>query len=468
MVRRTPLRWGIFAAAALFAAAAASVPARAKPFDVESFTLANGLQVVVVPNHRAPIVSLMVWYKAGAADEPRGTSGIAHFVEHLMFKGTKDVAPGEFARTVAMNGGRDNAFTTHDYTGFYENVAADRLPLVMKLEADRMTGLVLSDKVVLPEREVIIEERRTRIDNAPEALLDEQIDTALFLNDQYRLPTIGWEHEMHRLTTQDALAFYHTWYAPNNAVLVVAGDVKTEDVRLLADKFFGPLERHDVPVRVRLEEPPRAASARLTMMSARVGAVRWSRSYLAPSYQAGDTGEAYPLQVLSEALGSSASSILYRHLVLEKGIALSVGTDYSAGMLGPSSFSFFAMPKKDVAVPAFEAALDQEIQAVLKDGLSAADVESAKKRLKAQIEYATDSLGGPARIVGAALATGRSLADVEAWPDRIGAVTAAEVNDAARKVLRDDVAVTGVLLPDPHAGPAPVAAVRPPSGETVQ
>jgi zinc protease len=423
--------------------------AGAKQFNAESFTLDNGLQVVVVENHRAPIVTQMVWYKVGSADEPRGKTGIAHFLEHLMFKGTKETPPGAFSRIVAQNGGRENAFTTADYTAFFQNVAADRLELMMKLEAQRMTGLVLTDAVVLPERDVIIEERHTRIDNSPIALLNEQLDTALFLHHPYRNPVIGWEHEMRGLTTEDALAFYHSWYAPNNAILVIGGDVTVAQVRALAEKYYGSLPARSVPERHRLAEPPKVASAHLVMKSARAGEPSWSRSYLAPSYNANDKQAAYAIQVLAEALGGGATSRLYRALVLDQGVALAAGTGYNPGALDLSTFSIYAAPQKKVAMADLEAAIEAEIKKVLKDGLSAEEVERAKQHMQSQAVYARDSLDGPARVIGAALVTGRSLDDVETWPQHIGAVTVDQVNAAARLILRDDIAVTGILLPEP-------------------
>src|SRR5882762_9074070 len=227
----------ISAVLGLILALAITHSASAQQFGAEGFTLANGLEVVVIPNHRVPAVTQMVWYKAGGADEVAGKSGIAHFLEHLMFKGTTEVAPGMFSRIVAQNGGRDNAFTGEDYTAYHQTVALDRLPLVMKLESDRMANLVITDAVVLPEREVIIEERRSRIDNSPAALLNEQVNTAIYLHHPYRIPTIGWEHEMEQLSTADALAHYRAWYAPNNAVLVVAGDVTAAQLKPIAEQY---------------------------------------------------------------------------------------------------------------------------------------------------------------------------------------------------------------------------------------
>ncbi|HZT50698.1 MAG TPA: pitrilysin family protein [Stellaceae bacterium] len=443
-MRRSALVATILAALTLSAGAA-----RAKMFEADQFTLANGLEVVVVPNHRAPIVTQMVWYKAGADDEPRGKTGIAHFLEHLMFRGTKATPPGAFSRIVAENGGNDNAFTTDDYTAFYQNVAADRLELVMKLEADRMQNLVIDDAVVLPERKVIIEERHMRIDNSPSALLNEQANAALYLNQRYHDPVIGWESEMRGLTTADAQAFYRTWYAPNNAVLVVAGDVTTARVRALAEKYYGPIPKRPVPPRIALAEPPKVAATRLTMKSSRVAETSWTRSYLAPSYQSGETKYAYALQVLADVLGGNATARLYKTLVVEKGIAVSAGAFYDPALRGLAAFGIYATPRKDVPLPQFEAAVETLVKDVVENGVTADEVERAKKRMRTAAIYAQDGVGGPARIVGTALVDGRSLDDVQSWPDRIGAVTLDEVNQAARLVLHDDTAVTSVLLPQP-------------------
>jgi zinc protease len=427
-------------------------------FGAEGFTLGNGLEVVVIPNHRAPVVTQMVWYKVGGADEPRGKSGIAHFLEHLMFRGTRDVLPGQFSRLVAQNGGRDNAFTAEDYTAYHQTVAADRLPLVMKLEADRMANLQITDAVVLPERQVIIEERRSRIDNNPAALLNEQVNTAIFLNHPYRIPTIGWEHEMETLSTEDAIAHYRTWYAPNNAVLVVAGDVTTAQVKTLAEQYYGPIPARAVPPRHRLSEPPHVATARLEFRSPRVAQASWTRSYLAPSYTGGETRHAYALEVLAQIVGGGATSRLHRALVLEQDIAQSAGAFYDPGRLDLTTFGFYAVPRGDHSVAEVEHAVEAETKTLLAEGVTTEEVERAKSRMIAEAVYARDSISGPANIFGAALADGRSIADVEAWPQRIAAVTVEEVDDAARFVIRESTAVTGVLLPEPTATAALPAA----------
>ncbi len=434
-------------------------------FGAEGFTLANGLQVVVIPNHRIPVVTQMVWYKVGAADEPRGKSGIAHFLEHLMFRGTKDVPPGMFSRLVAQNGGRDNAFTSEDYTAYHQTVALDRLPLVMKLEADRMANLVIADAVVLPEREVILEERRSRIDNSPAALLNEQVNAAIYLHHPYRIPTIGWEHEMRLLSTEDALDYYRTWYAPNNAVLVVAGDITAAQLKPLAEQYYGTIPAKAVPVRNRVTEPPKVATARLESSSPRVTQATWSRSYLAPSYTGGETKHAYALQVLAQIVGDGPTSRLHRSLVLGQKLAQSAGAFYEPGSVDLTTFGFYALPREDIGVDAVERAVETEIKKLLADGVTGEETERAKSRMVAAAVYSRDSLSGPANIFGAALATGRSIEDVESWPERIAKVTVDNVNDAARYVIREKEAVTAVLLPDRtniavHA-PAPEAPVLP-------
>ena len=437
----------ILAGLLLFAAVAVT-PAAAQRFNAESFTLGNGLQVIVLPNHRVPAVTQMVWYKTGAADDPRGKSGIAHFLEHLMFKGTR-VNPGAaFSALIAQNGGRDNAFTTEDYTVFHETVAKDRLDLAMRLEADRMTGIVLDDAAVLPERDVILEERRMRIDNDPSALLREQVIAGLYLNASYHNPTIGWEHEMRGLGTADALAFYRDWYAPNNATLIVAGDVETAEVRVLAERHFGPLAARSVPPRLRLEEPPHYAAIRLEMKSPRAAQPSWRRFYLAPSYRAGATQHVYALQILAEILAGSADSRLHKALVLDKKLALSVGAGYSPSALGLAEFGVYATPKPGVAIADIEAAVEAELHRLLEHGVEAEEVAQAARRMQASAIYSQDSLSGPANIVGTALAIGRSLDEVAAWPDKLGAVTPAEVAAAARAVLVERNSATGILLPE--------------------
>ena len=422
-------------------------PANAQIFDPTTFTLDNGLQVVVIENHRAPVVTHMMWYKVGAADEPPGKSGIAHFLEHLMFKGTNKRAPGEFSEIIARNGGRENAFTSQDYTGYFQTIAADRLALMMELEADRMTGLVLTDDIIQPERQVVIEERRSRTDNSPRALLNEQVSAATYSNHPYRLPIIGWEHEIRALTREEIDGFYQTWYAPNNAILVVSGDVTAAQVRELAETHYGPIPAKKLPPRIRPSEPPQHAPREVVLRDARVNQPAWSRRWLAPSYVAGDSEHAYALEILAEIIGGGSSSRLNSSLVIDQALAVSAGAWYSPDQLDMTIFGVWFSPRPGVDVDKLAGALQEQIARFLKDGANQEEVERAKQRLVDSAVFARDSLGRPARIFGVALTTGQSVEDVEQWPARISAVTVEQVNAAARAVLRTETSTTGILLP---------------------
>ncbi len=435
----------------LLALAWLAAPAQARVFDPETFTLDNGLQVVVITNARAPIVTHMLWYKVGAADEAPGETGNAHFLEHLMFKGTSNLGPGEFSQIIARNGGRENAFTGQDFTAYYQTVARDRLEIVMRHEADRMTNLVLSDEIVLPERDVVLEERRSRVDNAPGAQLGETMEAVLYLNHPYRLPVIGWEHEIQSLNTETALAFYRRWYAPNNAVLIVAGDVTGAEVRALAEKHYGPIPARAVPERRRTAEPPQLAPRRVSLESAQVRQPSLVLSYLAPAYGGPGREHAYALQVLEEILDGGATSRLYRSLVVEQGLATSAGAGYNPTGLDSGTLKFYISPRPEVELDKVEAALRAEIARLLAHGVTDEEVAKAKKRLSAGAVYARDSLNTAPNVFGRALTTGQSVADVEAWPERIEAVTAEQVLAAARAVLRDEQSVTGLLLPKPSS-----------------
>lgn len=424
--------------------------ARAQVFDPETFTLDNGLKVVVVSNHRAPIVSQNLWYKVGAADEPPGLSGIAHMTEHMMFKGTDTREPGEFSRIIARLGGSENAFTAQDYTGYFQSVAREHLETMMELEADRMANLVVTEEEFGPEHQVVMEERYQRVDSDPSGQLSEMANAALYLNHPYRLPIIGWEHEIEAYTVADVEAFYETWYAPNNAVLIVVGDVTAEEVRPLAEKHYGDIPARDVPDRVRLQEPDHKAPRRVELESAQVRQPSLSIRYLAPSYRTSeDDGAPYALQVLSEVLGGGATSRLHRTLVVEQGIAVGAGSWYSPQSWDETTFGLYISPRPDISIDEAEEALRAELAAFLEDGVDAEAVERAKTRLRASTVYARDSVTTAPRVIGRAVTSGQSIADLEAWPDRIEAVTPEAVEAAARAVLRPDTSVTAVLRAKP-------------------
>ena len=424
---------------------------RTAVFNPETFTLKNGMQVVVVTNSRVPVVTHMVWYKVGSADEGPGESGIAHFLEHLMFKGTKTRDPGEFSKIVARNGGQENAFTSYDYTAYYQTIAVDRLETVMEMEADRMTNLVITPKEVEPERQVVIEERRMRTDNNPGALLGEQVNAALFLNHPYRNPIIGWRHDIDALDINRILAFYKRYYRPNNAILVVAGDITAAKLKPLAEKYYGAIPAGAPVIRARAKEPPQKAQRRVVLRDNRVRQPSWRRTYLASSFMWGERAHAYPLEVMSNIIGHGASSRLYRKLVVEDKLAISAGAYYSGDDRGPGQFVFYASPRAGATMAALETAVDAEIARILKDGISDDELARAKDRMQAEAVFARDSLTGGARTLGAALAAGIPVAEVEAWPERIGAVTTDQILAAARETFDLRRSVTSELLSEPRS-----------------
>jgi len=420
-------------------------------FNPQTFTLDNGLQVIVLPNHRVPVVTHMVYYKVGSADEPPGKSGVAHLLEHLMFKGTKERPSGDFSRIVARNGGSENAFTSLDFTGYFQTVAADRLELMMGMEADRMVNLILDPKEVETERLVVLEERRMRTDNDPGSILGEHVNAALFLNYPYRQPVIGWEHEIKALTVDALRAFYQRWYYPGNAILLVAGDITAEQLKPMAERTYGRIPARPDVARDRPAEPPQSASRRVELKSVRVRQPSWQRTYLAPTRLTeikGGAGveHADALEILADVLGGGSSGPLYRALVIEQKLAISAGAGYRASGMGPGRFVFYAAPRPGVTIAKLEAAMEAELAGILKNGVADDDVERAKTRTLAEAVYALDSLATGARIFGSALASGRTIDDVENWPHRIEAVTTEAVNAAARAVIKDRPSVTSLLL----------------------
>lgn len=441
---------GGFLAGAAFSAPASAL---AKLFAVErrnaeTFTLANGLQAIVLPSRRAPIVTQVVVYKVGSADEIFGHTGAAHFLEHMMFKGTDRVPAGEFSRIVSRNGGRDNAYTTFDSTGYHQTVAPERLELVMRMEADRMTGVRITEREIVPERQVILEERRMRTDNVPSALLDEAVREQLYgRHKPYAMPVIGYPDDIKKLGVNDLAAFYRRHYAPNNAILIVAGDTTTEAVRKLAEKYYGPIANRRVEPRRRPSHGGTDLPQKVIRADARVVEPRWSRLWLAPSYRVGETRHAYALQVLARLFGGSETSRLWRALVVDGKVGLSAWASYSPSSLGLTSFSIGVHPAPARRMADVEAAVADEMKRLLDGGVTAAEVERAQNQLLAGAIYAQDSQASGPRLYGTALSTGSTVADVDAWPQRIAAVTAAEVQAAAQHVWREDGAVTALLTP---------------------
>ena len=425
----------------------AAFGAAAHADTVSTFRLDNGMDVVVVEDHRAPVVVQMVWYKIGAADESPGHSGIAHFLEHLMFQGTSTLKPGEFSATVEAQGGNDNAFTSFDYTAYYQRVSVDRLDLMMTMEADRMRNLQLTEEDVATERDVILEERGQRIDSDPGALMQEQTAAAQFLNHPYGVPVIGWRHEMAKLSRQDAFDFYSAYYAPNNAILVVAGDVDPQAVFEMAKQHYGPVAPSDkIKPRARPTEPPQLAERRLTMQDERVAQPYVSRSYMATERNPGDQKTAAALTILAELLGGSGTtSVLSRALQFDTQVAVYASASYDGTSVDANTFNLAVVPAQGVSLGDAEAAMDKVLDKFLQDGVNQTDFDRIKIQIRAADIYARDDAMGLAQDYGQSLAVGLTIDDIKAWPEILQAVTADEVMAAARTVLNRNNAVTGWL-----------------------
>ncbi|WP_037294787.1 pitrilysin family protein [Roseobacter sp. AzwK-3b] len=414
--------------------------------QVTSFTLDNGMDVVVIEDHRAPVVVHMVWYRAGSSDEPPGSSGIAHYLEHLLFKGTDSLEPGEFSATVAKNGGSDNAFTSYDYTAYFQRVAADRLGLMMQMESDRMVNLRLTEEDIATELNVIIEERNQRVENNPAGLFREQKSALQYLNHPYGDPIIGWQHEMSNLGMEDALDFYKTYYAPNNAVLIVAGDVEPNEVRALAETHYGKIPANpDLPERSRPQEPRQMAERRMIFEDPRVAQPYVTRSYLAPERDSGEQEKAAALTLLAEILGGGTTSLMAEKLQFETQRAVNTAAYYWGTSLDDTTFTMVVVPAPGVTLQQAEDAMDEVIVSFLETGVDPEQLERIKMQVRASQIYARDDVGQLANRYGRALTQGLTVEDVQAWPDILQAVTPEQIVEAAHEVFDRDKSVTGWL-----------------------
>jgi zinc protease len=413
--------------------------------DVSSFTLDNGLDVVVIPDHRVPVVTHMVWYRNGSADDPLGQSGIAHFLEHLMFKGTEKHPAGEFSKVVSALGGQENAFTSFDYTAYFQRVSREHLKTMMEFEADRMTKLLLEEAVVGPEKDVVLEERRMRVETDPSSQLSEAMAAALFVHHPYGIPIIGWMHEIETLSRENALDYYRRFYTPENAILVVAGDVAPDEVLRLAKDTYGRIEpRGERPVRFRPRDPDPVAARHITVSDPKVEQPTLQRLYLVPSCRTAKDRDCYALELLAEVIGGGPTSYLYRKLVLERGVAVNAGAWYMSSAMEDTRFCVYAVPSEGVTLEALEDAVDEVLKTV-PEALDSDSIERAKTRLVAETIYSTDSQSALARIYGSALAIGETIDDVHRWPGEIEAVVKDDLSSAAERYLVLRRSVTGYL-----------------------
>ena len=464
-LRRPVLIFSLTFALAMFTETIATLKASPAVSRVSEFKLDNVLQVIVVPDHRAPVVTHYVWYRVGSADEPAGTSGIAHFLEHLMFKSTDKIASGAFSKVIAKLGGQDNAFTNYDVTGYYQRIAKDRLKTVMDMEADRMVNLRLTEKEVATEREVILEERRSRTDNSPSAILSEQMSAALYQNHPYRIPIIGWMHEMAKLSREDALGFYKRFYAPNNAIVVVAGDVSVEEVKNLAQAAYGSLKPNpDIKPRVRPQEPPHPAARRVELKDPRAGNASVRRYYLTPSVPTAAPGEAEALYLLMKIAANGSTSRLYQQLVSEEKIASSAGGWYSGSGLDSGSIGIYAVAAEGVDLGKVEASMDRVLHELREKGVTASELDRAKKAFIAEFVYESDSQSALARRYAEGALLGQTIEQVNDWPAAIARITADDIARVAAKHLDIRNSVTGTLIPVPSE-PESTAALKPIAGK---
>ena len=416
---------------------------QAKTFQ---FSLTNGMQVLVIPDHRASVVTQMLWFKVGGVDDPPGISGLAHFFEHMMFRGTKAVPGDLYAQTIAKNGGEENAFTTHDFTAFYEQIASDRLKLAMDLEADRLANLDLSDNNVTTERDVVLEERRMRVENNPQALTTEQMSAALHLSHPYGRPVLGWPEEVRHIDRVSAQDFYKHHYAPNNATLIIAGDVTPDQVRVMAQAEYGKVAARPLQPRAEFAEPRRLTETRMTVMRPDVQVPLLLRSYRVPSYAQAAPGQAESFETLAQIMGGDQTAALYRILVEEKKLATDAGCSYDGYARDAAEFTLYAVPRPGVSLESLEKAVDEVIQGFTAAQAKPSDLVRAKTGLVASVTYRQDSQFSMASAYGQALMIGLTVDDVNEWPNRIRAVNAANVQKAAQGLLKRN-AVTAYLEP---------------------
>ena len=417
--------------------------------DTHEFRLANGLRLIVKEDHRAPTVANMVWYRAGSIDEQNGTTGVAHVLEHMMFKGTKKLKPGEFSKKVAELGGRENAFTSRDYTAYHQQVEKSRLEQVMALEADRMQNLTMDPAEFAKEIRVVMEERRLRTDDQPIALLMEALNATAFVANPYHHPVVGWMDDLQNMTAADALAWYQRWYAPNNAVVVIAGDVEPKQVLKLAEKYFGKIPPKTLP-KTKPQDEPKQIGIRRVSVKAPAENPYLMMAYKVPKLlDVEKDDDPFALEVLAAVLDGYDNARLSAKLVRTDRIANSVDAGYDGTARGPVLFTLSGEPTRDTSLEQLETALRAEVERIAKEGVSADELKRVKAQLIASQVYKRDSVFGQAMEIGSMELTGFSYKLIDRMIERLAAVTPAQVQAVAQKYFSDDQLTVATLLPLP-------------------
>lgn len=425
--------------------------------STQEYTLDNGLKLVVQEDHRSPVVVSQVWYKAGSLDEVNGKTGVAHVLEHMMFKGTKKVPAGQFSRLVAAAGGKENAFTSTDYTCYFQQLEKSKLPLSFELEADRMANLNLTKEEFDKEIKVVMEERRWRTDDKPQALVNENFQSVAYRAHPYGRPVVGWMSDLENMTYLDAQEWYHTWYAPNNAVVVVVGDVKANDVYQLAKQYFGKVKAHDLPVRRPQTEPIQIGERRI-MVKAPAKLTSIQIGFHVPVLNDADKDvDPYALEILANVLSGNDSSRLNQKLVRESQIAVDVSAGYDMVARGRQGlFELSGAPSEGKSAAELEAAILQQIEKIKEAGVTQEELQRVKAQVIAADVYQRDSMFYQAMQIGQLELTGFSWKNLKDYPAKLSAVTSEQVQAAAKKYLVKDNMTVATLDPqpiDPNAKP---------------
>ena len=424
--------------------------------ETKEYTLDNGLKLLVEEDHRAPVVVSQVWYRAGSLDEINGKTGVAHVLEHMMFKGTEQVPAGQFSRMIAAAGGRENAFTSQDYTTYFQQLEKSQLPLSFKLEADRMAHLNFSDEEFSKEIKVVMEERRWRTEDKPQSKVREQFYITAYQAHPYGRPVVGWMNDLENMTAADAREWYNTWYAPNNATLVVVGDVNADEVYQLAKQYFGPLKPHALPARKPQQEPKQIGERRIIVKAQAKLPYLMMGFHVPPLLTEQADDEAYALEILTAVLSGNASSRLNQHLVREQQIAIDVDAGYDMLQRGRQSlFVLDGTPSEGKTVADLQQAIWQELQAIQTNGVTEQELQRVKAQVIAADVYQRDSMFYQAMQLGMLESIGYSWKMLKDYPARLSAVTAAQVQAVAKKYLNPDNMTIAVLDPQPMTDTAP-------------